>query len=83
MSLNTNLLEGQSLFSKLKKRSEFANIRIENNEICPVFNFNSLEPKLNFYHNRPFGINNIFEVDRNFFQFWVYHNMEFMEMHGV
>ena len=64
MSLDTNFVDGQSLFSELKNRSEFANIRIENNEICPVFNFNSLEPKLNFYHNRPFGINNIFEVDR-------------------
>ena len=45
MSMDTNLVDGQYLFSKLKKRSEFANIRIENNEICPVFNFNSLEPK--------------------------------------
>ena len=51
-------------FYKLKKKSEFANIKIENNEICPVFNFNSLEPKLDFCHKKPFGIKNIFEIDR-------------------
>ncbi len=64
MSLNTGFIDGQNLFSKLKKKSEFANIKIENNEICPVFNFNSLEPKLDFCHKKPFGINNIFKIDR-------------------
>ena len=64
MSLNTNFIDGEKLFSKLKKKSEFANIKIENNEICPIFNFNSLKPKLDFNHKKPFGIKNIFEVDR-------------------
>ena len=50
MSLNTKLIDGENLFSKLKKNSKFANIKIENNEICPVFNFNSLKPKLDFCH---------------------------------
>ena len=36
MSLNTNFIDGEKLFSKLKKKSEFANIKIENNEICPI-----------------------------------------------
>ncbi len=64
MSLDTDLIDGQNLFDKLKKKSEFANIKIENNEICPVFNFNSLKPKLDFCHKKPFGIKNIFEIDR-------------------
>ena len=64
MSLNTDFIDAQNLFSKLKKKSEFANIKIENNEICPIFNFNSLEPKLDFCHEKPFGIENIFEIDR-------------------
>ena len=64
MSLNTDKIEGQDLFNKLRKKSEFANIKIENNEICPVFNFNSLKPKVDFCDNKPFGINNIFEIDR-------------------
>ena len=64
MSLSTDLIEGKQLFSKLKKNTEFANIRIDNNEICPVFKFNSLKPKLDFCHEKPFGIDNIFEIDR-------------------
>ena len=64
MSLNTKLIEGKQLFSKLKKNTEFANIRIDNDEICPVFKFNSLKPKLDFCHEKPFGIGNIFEIDR-------------------
>ena len=64
MSLNTDKIEGQDLFNKLRKKSKFANIKIENNEICPVFNFNSLKPKVDFCDNKPFGINNIFEIDR-------------------
>ena len=49
---------------KLKKNSKFTNIKIKNEEICPVFNFNSLKPKLDFCHKKPFGANNIFEIDR-------------------
>ena len=64
MSLNTNLIEGKQLFSKLKKNKEFANIIIDNREICPVFEFNSLKPKLDFCHEKLFGIDNIFEIDR-------------------
>ncbi len=64
MSVNTDLINAQYLFSKLKKNSKFINIKIENKEICPVFNFNSLEPKLDFCHKTPFGIKNIFEIDR-------------------
>ena len=64
MSLNTDIIKGQHLFPKLKKNSKFANIKIENNEICPVFNFNSLKPRLDFCNEKPFGIDNIFEIDR-------------------
>ena len=64
MSLNTDKIEAQDLFIKLKKKSKFANIKIKNDEICPVFNFSSLEPKIDFCDNEPFGINNIFKIDR-------------------
>ena len=64
MSLSTDFIDGKKLFTKLKKKSEFANIKIENNEICPIFNFDSLEPKLDFCHKKPFGIKNIFKIDR-------------------
>ena len=64
LSLNTELIEDKNLLLKLKKNSKFANIKIKNEEICPVFNFNSLKPKLDFCHKKPFGTNNIFEIDR-------------------
>ena len=34
------------------------------NEFCPVFNYNSMEPKLNFCHSKPFGHKNLFIIER-------------------
>ncbi len=38
----------------------------KNKEICPIFNENSITPKLKFNHHKPFGSKKLFAIDRSF-----------------
>jgi|TARA_B100000287_G_scaffold335593_1_gene321131 hypothetical protein len=70
-NFDSNFIDGKKLILILKKKL-FTYLTKKNSEqeFCPVFNFNALNPKLNFCHKKPFGQKNIFTIERELLSFF-------------
>ena len=70
-NFDSNFIDGKKLILILKKKL-FTYLTKKNSEqeFCPVFNFNALNPKLNFCHIKPFGQKNIFTIERELLSFF-------------
>ena len=56
-------------FKEVKKISRnknfYAKLNKKYNEFCPVFDQPSFSPKVKFNHNKVFGIDKLFDIERN------------------